>query len=164
MTTKRLFFIVLLCIVLSLVQELVLNRLTILNVSPDVITIFLAFLAVTVGQKTSMSFGFAAGIITGILSGNMGLNMLSRTIEGFMAGYFHIPENSHATARQKARRFYSAIVIARFCANAVIATGHNPLGLSPVYRVVTLGFLESLLTLILAGILHWLFLRKSFAD
>jgi len=90
--------------------------------------------------------------------------MLSRTVEGFIAGYFHIPEDSHATAKQKIRRFYSAVVVASFCGNAVLATGYNPLGLLPGYRIVVLGLLEALLTVILAVILHWFFLKKSFAD
>ena len=156
--------LILLCITSALVQEFGLTRLTLFNVSPDVVTIFLAFLAVTVGKRSSTSFGFAVGILTGILSGNMGLNMLSRTVEGFIAGYFHIPEDSHATAKQKIRRFYSAIVIAGFCGNAVIASGYNPLGLLPAYRVIVLGLLEALFTIILAVILHWFFLKKSFAD
>ena len=156
--------LILLCITSALVQEFGLTRLTLFNVSPDVVTIFLAFLAVTVGKRSSTSFGFAVGILTGILSGNMGLNMLSRTVEGFIAGYFHIPEDSHATAKQKIRRFYSAIVIAGFCGNAVIASGYNPLGLLPAYRVIVLGLLEALFTIILAVILHWFFLKKSFVD
>ncbi|MEI6652034.1 MAG: rod shape-determining protein MreD [Chlorobiaceae bacterium] len=156
--------LILLCVCSALVQEFGFNRLTFFDVSPDVITIFLAFLAVTVGKRSSTSFGFAIGILTGILSGNMGLNMLSRTVEGFIAGYFHIPEDSHATAKQKIRRFYSAVVVASFCGNAVLATGYNPLGLLPGYRIVVLGLLEALLTVILAVILHWFFLKKSFAD
>ena len=163
MTTKLSLSIVLLCII-SLVQEFGLSRLTLFNVSPDAITIFIAFLAVKFGQKTSTSFGFVGGILTGILSGNMGLIMLARTVEGFIAGYFHVPEDSHATAKQKQRRFFSAVVIAGFCANTVIAMGVNPQGLSPAYRIVVLGLLESLFTVILAVILHWFFLKKSLAD
>ena len=156
--------LILLCIASALVQEFALTRPTLFNVSPDVITVFLAFVAVSAGQRSSTSFGFALGILTGILSGNIGLDMLSRTVEGFIAGYFHIPEDSHATAKQKNRRFFSAIVVAGFCGNAVLATGYNPLGLLPAYRIVVLGLLEAFLTVILAVILHWFFLKKSFAD
>ena len=98
------FSLIILCIASALLQEFGLTRLTLYNVSPDVITVFLAFLAVSAGQRASTSFGFAVGILTGILSGNMGLNMLSRTVEGFIAGYFHIPEDSHATAKQKKKK------------------------------------------------------------
>jgi len=150
-------------VIVALVQELGLSHLTLYNVSPDIVTIFLAFISITIGQKAGTSFGFAAGLLTGILSGNMGLNMLSRTIEGFIAGFFNIPEDSHATAKQITKRIYGAIVTAGFCANAVMVAGYNPLALSPAYRIFVLGFLESLFTLILAVILNRLFLRKSFA-
>jgi len=155
---------IILCIASALLQEFGLTRLTLFNISPDAITVFLAFLAVSAGQRASTSFGFAVGILTGILSGNMGLNMLSRTVAGFIAGYFHIPEDSHATAKQKKRRFFRAVVIAGFCGNAVLAAGYNPLGLSTAYRVVVFGLLESFITLILAVILHWLLLKKYLVD
>ena len=163
MTKKISILLVLLCII-SLVQEFGLSRITIFNVSPDAVTIFLAFIAVTCNQNTSTSFGFAAGVLTGLLSGNMGLNMLARTVGSFVAGYFHTPKESHATIRQKSKRFYSAVIIAGLCANAVLAAGENPLGLSPVYRIVVFGILESLFNLILALALNRLFLRQSLAN
>ncbi len=163
MTKKYSLYIGILFIV-SLVQALGLSHLTLFNVSPDIVTIFIAFIAVTVGQKSGTSFGFVAGLITGILSGNMGLNMLARTIEGFIAGFFNTPENSHATSRQKSNRLYWALVTSGFCANTVLSVGYNPLALSPVYRIFVLGFLESLFTLILAVIITRLFLRQSLAD
>ncbi|MBV5303009.1 MAG: rod shape-determining protein MreD [Chlorobium sp.] len=163
MTRKLSLSIIILCIIV-LVQEFGFSRLTLFEVFPDALSVFIAFLAVTQGQKTSTSFGFAAGTITGILSGNLGLNMLAKTIGGFLAGYFHSPEDSHATAKQKTRHFYAAVITAEFSAHTVITTGYNPLGLSPEYRIVTLGLLASLLSLILALIANRLFLRKSFAD
>jgi rod shape-determining protein MreD len=150
--------------VFILVQEFGLSHLSIFGVSPDLVTIFLAFIGVTIGQRTGMSFGFAAGIVTGILSGHMGLHMLARTFEGFIAGYFHIPEESHANKKQKMKRIYWSVVTAGFLANAVLASGYNPLGLSLPYRIMVLGGVESLLTLILAVILKLLFLKKSLAD
>ena len=163
MTRKLSLSIIILCII-ALVQEFGFSRLTLLQVFPDALSVFSAFLAVRHGQKTSTSFGFAAGIITGILSGNLGLNMLAKTIGGFLAGYFHSPEDSHATAKQKTRHFYGAVLTAEFSAHTVITSGYNPLGLSLEYRIVTLGLLASLLSLILALIANRLFLRKSFAD
>jgi len=162
-TRKLSLSIIILCII-ALLQQFGFSRLTLLEVFPDALSVFIAFLAVIHGQKTSTSFGFAAGIITGILSGNLGLNMLAKTIGGFLAGYFHSPEDSHATAKQKTSRFYGAVFTAEFSAHTVITSGYNPLGLSPEYRIVTLGLLASLLSLILALIANRLFLRKSFAD
>jgi rod shape-determining protein MreD len=156
-------YIGLLCIV-CLVQVFGLSHLALFNVSPDAVSILLAFISVTIGQRTGTTFGFAAGVLTGIFSGNMGLSMLARTVEGFIAGFFHIPENSHATAKQKTKRLYGAALTASFAANAVFAIGYNPLGLSLFYRIAVLGLLESLITLILAFIVNWLLLRKTFSD
>ncbi len=152
-----------LCVII-LVQEFGLSHFGIFDVSPDLVTIFLAFIGVMIGQRTGMSFGFAAGIFTGILSGHMGLHMLARSVEGFIAGYFHIPEESHANKKQKIKRIYWAVVTAGFLANAVLAAGYNPLGLSLPYRIVVLGGVESILTLLLAVMLKLLFLKKSLAD
>jgi cell shape-determining protein MreD len=162
--TKKLSLSIIILCIIALVQEFGFSRLILFEVFPDALSVFIAFIAVTQGQKTSTSFGFAAGIITGILSGNLGLNMLANTTGGFLAGYFHSPEDSHATAKQKTRHFYGAVFVAEFSAHTVITTGYNPLGLSPEYRIVTLGLLASLLSLILALIANRLFLRKSFAD
>ncbi|EAT58884.1 hypothetical protein [Chlorobium ferrooxidans] len=163
MATKIPFYIVLLCIV-SLLQVFGLSHFTIFDVSPDAISLLLAFIAVTIGQRAGTSFGFAAGVITGLMSGNMGLSMLARTVEGFIAGFFNIPENSHATSKQKTKRMYWAVMTATFSANAIFAAGYNPLGLSPFYRILVLGLLESLLTLILAFIAKRLLMRKTFSD
>jgi len=161
--TKIPFYLFLLCIV-SLLQVFGLSHLTLFEVSPDAISVLLAFIAVTIGQRAGTSFGFAAGIITGLLSGNMGLAMLARTTEGFIAGFFNIPENSHATSKQKTKRMYSALLTASFLANAVFAAGYNPLGLTPLYRIIVLGLLESLLTLVLAFIANRWLMRKTFSD
>ncbi len=152
-----------LCII-SLVQKFSLSHITLFDVSADAVTIFLAFIAVTTNQKTNTSFGFAAGVLTGLLTGNVGLNMLARTVGSFVAGYFNVPKESHATPKQKSRRFYAAVIVAGLCTNAILSVGDNPLGFSPGYRIVVFGFLESLFNLILAIILNWLFLRQSLAN
>lgn len=154
--------LVLLCII-SLVQTFGLSRLTLFDVSLDAVTIFLALIAVTTSQKTSTSFGFAAGVLDGLLSGNMGVNMLARTVGSFIASFFLTPKGSHATEKQKSRRFYGAIVAAGFCTNAILATVMNPLGLPLVYRIVVFGLLESLFNFLLALALNRLFLKKSLA-
>ena len=148
----------------SVMQEYSVSHLTLFNVSADVVTIFLAYIAVTTNRNTNTSFGFAAGVLAGFLSGNMGLHMLARTVGSFIAGYFHTPKESHATAKQKSKRFYGAVIVATLCTNAILAATHDPLGFSTVYRIVVFGLLESLFNLILAVILDWLFLRQSLVN
>lgn len=148
----------------SVMQELSVSHITLFNVSPDIVTIFLAYMAVSSNKNSSTSFGFAAGVLMGILSGNMGLNMLARTVGSFIAGYFHTPKESHATAKQKSKRFYGAVIVATLCTNLILTAVDNPLGFSTIYRVVIFGLLEALFNLILAVILDWLFLRQSLVN
>lgn len=159
--------IVLFCIVLA-VQIFGLSYVTVLNVTPDAVTVFLALTGVTISQRASSSFGFAAGVILGIFSENSGMLigwvMLAKTVEGFLAGYFNVPENSHATPKQKTKRIYLAIIFAGFASSAILAAVYNPLGFSPAVGIAALGLLKSALTLVLAFIVNLLFLKKSLLD
>ena len=163
MTKKIYISIIFLCII-SLLQVFGMSRITLFNVSADAVTIFLAYIAVTTEQNTNTSFGFAAGVLEGLLTGNMGLHMLARTVGSFIAGYFHTPKESHTTIKQNSKRFYGAVIVAGLCANAILSATGNPLGFSPGFRIVVFGLLESFFNLILAVIVNWLFLRQSLAD
>lgn len=164
LVTRNIPIYIAILFVVCAVQVFGLSHLSFFNVSPDAISVFLAFISIIMGQRIGTTFGFAAGTLSGIFSGNLGLTMLAKTVESFIAGYFHIPENSHATAKQKSKRLYGAVVTGSFAAHAVFAAGYNPLNLSPLYRIVVLGLLASLFALILAVIVNWLLLRKTFSD
>jgi rod shape-determining protein MreD len=162
--TKKIYISILVLCIISLVQVFGLSRMTLFNVSVDAVTIFLALIAVTTNQNANTSFGFAAGVLEGLLTGNIGLHMLARTVGSFIAGYFHTPKESHTTIKQNSKRFYGAVIVAGFCANAIISTAENSLGFSPAYRIVVFGLLKSLFNLILAIIVNWLVLRQSLAN
>lgn len=162
--TKKYPLLLFILLLVVLVQEFGFSHLLLLEVFPDAITILLAFIGVLKGQKSSTSFGFASGLIIGLLSGNFGINMLSRATGGYLAGFFHSPEDSHATEKQKNKRFYGAVITSVFFTNAVMVSVYNPLGNPVAYRIITLGLLQALMTSILAFIVRQLFLRKSFAD
>ncbi|NTV98599.1 MAG: rod shape-determining protein MreD [Chlorobiaceae bacterium] len=159
--------IILFCIVL-LLQVFGLSYLSLFNVTPDAVTIFIALVGVTLSQRASTTFGFAAGIVLGIFSENtgmvMGWMMLSRTVEGFIAGFFNIPENSHATTKQKNRRIYNAIIVSGLLSGFIISAVYNPLGFSPLVRIVALGILKTFLTVILAFLANVVILKKSLMD
>jgi rod shape-determining protein MreD len=161
------FLIVVFCIVLA-IQIFGLSYAAVLNVTPDVTTIFLALVGVTISQRASASFGFIAGVILGIFSESSGMLigwiMLAKTVEGFLAGYFNVPENSHATAKQKTKRIYIAIIFAGFASSAIIAAVYNPLGFPPAIGIAAFGLLKSALTLVLAFIINLLFLKKILLD
>lgn len=162
--TKTITLPVIILIAVCLLQVFGFSRLTLLGVSPDAVTVFLAFMSVFTGQRRGMSFGFAAGLLGGALSGNMGIVLLTRTIEGFMAGYCHVPENSHATMTQKSRMLYLGVVLASFAGNLVFSLAKNPLGEPLLYRIFVSGLLASMMNLLLTVTVYRLFLRKTLSE
>ncbi|TCD47084.1 rod shape-determining protein MreD [Chlorobium sp. N1] len=161
---RNIFILLAVLVAVTFMQVLGFSRLTVLYTAPDALAVFLAFSAVTLGRNAGMGFGFLGGILTGLLSGAAGLHMLAGTLGGFAAGSFHIPRDSHATPSQKMRRIYAATAVAAFVSHTVLSIGENPLGLSPAYRIVVLGLLETLLTLLLAFAANLLILKKTFSD
>ncbi len=147
-----------------LIQVFGLSRLTLFGVSPDIVTTFVAAISVYTGQRTGMTYGFAAGLLSGLLSGNIGISLLTRTIEGFISGYCHVPENSHATMTQKSRMLYLAIVLASFFGNLVFSLFNNPLGESLFYRIIISGALTCMMNLLLGIALNKLILRKTLSE
>lgn len=147
-----------------LLQTFALSRATLLGVSPDVVTVFLAITSVFTGQRSGMTYGSASGIIGGLLSGNIGFTMLTRTIEGFVAGYFHVPEDSHATYTQKSRMLYFAAFFASFAGNLVFNLVHNPLGEPLLYRTLVSGTVVCTMNLLITIAVNRLFLKKTLAE
>lgn len=150
------FLLILLCIV----QHYAASRLVIFGVYPDIVTIFIAFAAIRHGQKQGMTYGFMAGIATGILAGNMGIETLAKTVEGFVAGFFHIPEDSHASSRQKKQLYYKGVLLACLAGRTLHALLANVLSLPvPLHMAYSIG-VATLLTMIVAVFAYQLFFRK----
>jgi len=156
--------LVIVLLVVSVLQIFGMSRLSLFGVSPDMVTVMLSLMSVYIGQRTGMAFGFAAGLIAGLFSGNLGVNLLFRTIEGFTAGYFHVPEESHATKSQKSRMLYLAIVMASFAGNLVFNLIENPLGQELLVRIFANGALACVLNLLLGVIVNRLYLRKTLSE
>lgn len=151
--------IVLLCI-LSLLQQYAVSRFVVFGAFPDILTVFVVFVALRTGQKQGMTYGFAAGLASGILGGDIGITTLAKTIEGFVAGYFHIPEDSHASALQKRRMFYKGVLLASLSGRAIQAAAVNVLALPPVWHVVYSVALVTVFNMVIAVLAYQLFLKK----
>lgn len=157
---KNTIVVILLIAVLCAVQHYAVSRLAVFGVYPDIVTIFIAFAAMRHGQKQGTSYGFIAGIATGLLSGNIGLETLTKTIEGFVAGYFHISEDSHASSRQKRQMYYKGVFLASLFGRALYTLMANVLSL-PVALHVTFSIgVGTLLTMIVAVLVYQVFLKK----
>lgn len=71
-------------------QTTIISFTSISNIVPDVLLIWIVYIAVTQGQIPATAYGFGIGLLLDLLSGQfLGLSALSKTIAGFLAGYFY---------------------------------------------------------------------------
>jgi rod shape-determining protein MreD len=83
---KYFFFALLLIII----QTKIMNIVSLEGITPDLLLIWLVYVAITKGQLTATVWGFIIGIMFDLATGNfIGLSALSKTIAGFTAGYFY---------------------------------------------------------------------------
>lgn len=83
---------VLLSFLLIIAQTTLANLLTIGTAIPDVLVIWLVYLAVVRGQLGATLTGFFTGLLVDLLSGHdgmLGLSSLTKSLAGFLAGYFY---------------------------------------------------------------------------
>ncbi len=75
---------------LVVVQTVIVPFISVANTVPDVLLVWIVYVAVRQGQIAGTVTGFAAGLILDLLGGQfLGLGALSKTIAGFLAGYFY---------------------------------------------------------------------------
>jgi rod shape-determining protein MreD len=149
-----------LLIVLCIIQQYAVSRLVIFGVFPDIVTIYIAFTAIRYGQKQGTTYGFMAGIATGILSGSIGTETLTKTIEGFVAGYFYIPEDSHASSRQKKQLYYKGVLLASVIGRVLYTLMINVLSLPTTLHMTYSIGVATLLTMIVAVFAYQMFFKK----
>ncbi|ASQ90901.1 histidine kinase [Prosthecochloris sp. GSB1] len=150
--------------VLALLQQYAVSRFVVFGAFPDLLTVFIVFVALRTGQKQGMTYGFAAGLATGVLGGDIGITTLAKTLEGFVAGYFHIPEDSHASTHQKRRMFYKGVLLASLTGRAVQAASANVLALPPLWHVAYSVVLVTVFNMLIAVLAYQLFLKKILAN
>ena len=76
-------------LILIVVQTTVLRLLMIQGISPDLLLIWIVYLALKEGQVSGTAWGFALGLVFDLTTGSfIGLSALTKTIGGFSAGYF----------------------------------------------------------------------------
>ncbi len=151
-------------LVLVCVQHFFISNLVLLHTAPDLLPLFIAFISMSMGQRTGTSYGFAAGVISGFLSGGIGMEALIGTIEGFVAGFFHIPEESHATSTRKRRKFYMASAAALITGNALRALLSDPLSLPLYIRLPESVILGTLMSMVICVLAYYFLLKKLLRD
>ena len=76
---------------LFLIHSFLVSYLTIIHVVPDILLIWIVYLAIRRGQLAGTVAGFAIGLLLDLSSGEasmLGLAALTKSIGGFVAGYF----------------------------------------------------------------------------
>jgi len=96
----------------------VVSLLSLKDITPDILTIWIVYIALQRGQIAATIWGFCIGLIFDFGAGNfIGLSALSKTIVGFAAGYFY-GENK-ALLFLGSYRFVLIVLIVSFIHNAV---------------------------------------------
>ncbi len=79
-----------LTLLLIILQTTLVQYLSLEGVTPDLLVILVVYIALQEGQLRGTLWGFGIGLLLDILSVNfLGLSALSKTICGFLGGYFH---------------------------------------------------------------------------
>jgi rod shape-determining protein MreD len=75
---------------LIILQTTIIPFVSIANIVPDILIIWIVYVAIKIGQIPATVTGFIIGIAIDLVSGHfLGLSALSKTIAGFFAGYFY---------------------------------------------------------------------------
>ena len=74
---------------LLILQTTIVPFTAIANIIPDLLTVWIVYLAIQLGQIPGTVAGFIIGIVLDLIGGQfLGLHALSKTVGGFLAGYF----------------------------------------------------------------------------
>lgn len=89
---RRYLFLSFISFLLIVFSTTVVNFVAIGNAIPDLLLMWIVYIAITQGQLTGTLFGFSIGLFVDVISGNdgmLGLSALCKSLAGFVAGYFY---------------------------------------------------------------------------
>ncbi|MEK9139380.1 MAG: rod shape-determining protein MreD [Bacteroidota bacterium] len=90
--TRRAGFYILLSLLFIVVDSTLIKFLSIANIVPDILIIWIVYIAIREGQVAGTTAGFLVGLVMSLMgtTGSMlGLAALTKTFAGFIAGYFY---------------------------------------------------------------------------
>ncbi len=96
---------------LVLAQWLVLQHLSLWGATPDVVLLFLGWMALYMRRHTAAGAGFALGAALDIAYGTWGLHMIVKTITGFLLGSIPVTEERNAVLIQPQQAFLGGLVL-----------------------------------------------------
>jgi rod shape-determining protein MreD len=104
--------------ILIVIQTQVMRLLSLEGITPDILTIWIVYIALKRGQLQATIWGFVVGLLFDLTTGNfIGLSALTNTITGFAAGYF-FGENK-ALLTLSSYRFVLIVLLVSFIHNTI---------------------------------------------
>lgn len=107
---RKLLLPVFVSFVLLILQTTLVNFITLGNAIPDLLLIWIVYVAITRGQMAGTLFGFFIGLLVDIIAGEdgmLGLSTLVKSLAGFSAGYFFNENKTQMTLSSS--RFLAAV-------------------------------------------------------
>ncbi len=105
-------------VVLLIVQANLVDMVSLKGITPDLLLIFIVYLAVKEGQMYALPWGFFLGLVLDLSTGTViGLSALSKTVAAFTAGYFY--SENKITMTLATYRFLLLVFFTAFIHNAI---------------------------------------------
>ncbi len=115
MKSIKYVFISLLLIIL---QTSIMRLISIEGIVPDVLAVWIVYIALKRGQVSATLWGFFIGLVLDFATGNfIGLSALSKTLCGFTAGYFFSENKTQLTL--SSYRFLVVVLVSSLVQNVV---------------------------------------------
>ena len=147
-------------ILLVIIQTTVIRLLSLEGITPDILAIWIVYLALKQGQVKAMVWGFCIGLLLDFVTGNfIGLSALTKTLCGFFAGYFFNENKTHFTL--SSYRFLIVVFFASLFQNVIyfiIFTRGTEIGL--LNAIFGFGIATTLYTATLALLPMFIFARR----
>jgi rod shape-determining protein MreD len=159
---RRTVYYILFSLLLVVMDSTLVKFLSIANIVPDILLIWIVYIAVHEGQIVGTTAGFGIGLAINLMSATdnmLGLAALAKTFAGFTAGYFYNENKTYNTLGG-----YQFIIIV-----AIASVVHNTLyfiiflqgsGLSWMQSVLSYGIPTTVYTAAVALLPMFAFARK----
>ncbi|MES3629789.1 MAG: rod shape-determining protein MreD [Longimonas sp.] len=146
---------------LVLAQWVVLQHLGIWGATPDVVLLFLAWLALRVSRRTAALSGFALGFALDIAYGTWGMHALVKTITGFLLGSVTLSDDRDAVLIQPNQAFLGGFLLTLMHNGLLVILLALQAQTSNTFLVNALWLGSSLYTAVIATLVVWLAPRDT---
>jgi len=147
--------------IIILIQTQLIPLISLKGINPDLLTIWIVYIALQKGQMQSTIWGFIIGLLFDFIVGNfIGLSALSKTITGFFAGYFY--SENKAQMILGSYRFIIIVLITSFIHNSVYFVVFTfGTEISIIKAIFQIGLATTFYTAAIALLPMFFFYRKS---